>query len=74
MGGIIMIKYSCEVCGMAVNGATCAHCGKALEHKEIERDGNKIAVCACPAGCGQIKSPQCCGSDMKVSEVYKSGF
>ena len=62
-----MLTYSCDQCGMQVTNLTCGKCGAALEHKTLERDGNAIGVSECPAGCGRIKSPMCCGSDMEAA-------
>jgi len=53
---------------MVVKGLTCGKCDTPLVHDEIEVDGKKIQVSRCPKGCGKIKSPQCCGEDMKVVE------
>ena len=61
-----MLEYECDKCNMSVTGLTCGQCGMALEHKTIEKEGKKINVSKCPEGCGQIKSPQCCGHDMHV--------
>ena len=61
-----MEQFECEKCGMAVKGLTCAKCGKELEHKVLDKESGKVGVCACPNGCGQIKSPQCCGKDMEL--------
>ena len=33
----------------------------------LERDGNTIGISECPQGCGRIKSPMCCGSDMEAA-------
>jgi len=63
-----MSQYSCEKCGMGVQGMTCAKCSKALEHAVITKaDGTEVHVSQCPDGCGKIKSPMCCGQDMGCS-------
>lgn len=60
-----MLTYTCEQCGMSVNGMKCAKCGADLVHDHITTDeGTVIAVSKCPNGCGMIKSPMCCGADM----------
>lgn len=62
-----MIKYHCDVCGMSVEGLTCGKCGEALQHNTIKSsEGNLVQVSECPAKCGRIKSPTCCGQDMRV--------
>ena len=38
-----------------------------LVHGTIAKDGADIHVSKCPAGCGMIKSPMCCGQDMTCS-------
>ncbi len=63
-----MSDYSCEKCGMGVKGMACAKCGKNLEHAVLTKpDGTEVHVSKCPAGCGKIKSPMCCGADMSCS-------
>ncbi|MBR91577.1 MAG: hypothetical protein CL903_02125 [Dehalococcoidia bacterium] len=61
-----MTTYTCSVgCGMSINGLTCAACGKALVPDVITKDdGSTVNISTCPDGCGKIKSPMCCGSDM----------
>ena len=60
-----MAEFTCEHCGMGVTGLKCAKCGKDLVHDHITTDaGVQVGVAKCPDGCGMIKSPQCCGSDM----------
>ena len=60
-----MIQYSCASCGMGVIGMKCAKCNADLVPDEIiKADGTKVSVTKCPEGCGKIKSPMCCGSDM----------
>ncbi len=63
-----MANYSCSDCGMEVVNITCGKCGSKLEHKLIAKDdGSSVGVSECPKGCGKIKSPMCCGSDMAVA-------
>ena len=63
-----MSNYSCEQCGMGVKGMACAKCGKDLEHDILTKpDESEVHVSKCPDGCGKIKSPMCCGSDMACS-------
>ncbi|SVB71274.1 uncharacterized protein METZ01_LOCUS224128 [marine metagenome] len=63
-----MVEYVCEQCGMGVTGMKCAKCGGELVHDHITTDeGKRVAVTKCPAGCGKIKSPTCCGTDMSCS-------
>ena len=63
-----MAEYKCDECGMGVTGMKCAKCGSGLVHAHITvGDGETVAVTKCPDGCGQIKSPMCCGSDMTCS-------
>ncbi len=63
-----MNVYSCCKCNMSVKIPTCAKCGCELKHSQIKVDNKDVQVCSCPSGCGKIKSPQCCGSDMEVSK------
>jgi hypothetical protein len=50
---------------MGVTGLTCANCSNELVHDHITKDdGTQVSVAKCPDGCGQIKSPMCCGHDM----------
>jgi hypothetical protein len=52
---------------MGVN-MTCATCGAELVHDTITTAaGAEVAVSACPAGHGKIKSPMCCGQDMSCA-------
>ncbi|RMG56429.1 MAG: hypothetical protein D6717_06640 [Gammaproteobacteria bacterium] len=61
-----MAVYLCEVCGMSLGDITCGTCGKTLEHDVIVTDeGEEISVSKCSEGHGMIKSPMCCGQDMK---------
>lgn len=60
-----MSDFKCEHCGMGVTGLTCANCSNELVHDHITKDdGTQVSVAKCPDGCGQIKSPMCCGHDM----------
>ena len=60
-----MPSYVCEDCGMGIQSLSCS-CGVTLVHGSIEADGGKtVQVSKCPDGHGKIKSPTCCGSDMK---------
>ncbi len=64
----IMVQYVCDQCGMGVTGMKCAKCGEELVHDHITTDdGKTVAVTKCPDGCGKIKSPMCCGTDMSCS-------
>lgn len=63
-----MSKYGCSDCGMEVTNLTCGKCNSELEHKEIAKDdGTSVGVSECPNGCGRIKSPMCCGTDMAAA-------
>ena len=63
-----MIQYSCSSCGMGVIGMKCAKCECELVHDTIKKaDGTEVSVARCPEGCGKIKSPMCCGTDMVCS-------
>lgn len=62
-----MKTCQCEICGMAIKAPVCAKCDTTLEEKTIEKDGKKIQVSECPQGHGKMKSPTCCGHDMKCS-------
>tara|TARA_B100000073_G_scaffold348240_1_gene365905 strand:+ start:8186 stop:8341 length:156 start_codon:yes stop_codon:yes gene_type:complete len=50
---------------MEVKGLTCGKCESELVYAEI--GDNSIGVSQCPNGCGKIKSPMCCGTDMSPS-------
>jgi predicted ATP-dependent serine protease len=64
---MFMATYECEKCGMSVN-ATCGKCGAPLVNDTLELpDGNEVQVSRCPNGHGKIKSPLCCGQDMRCS-------
>ncbi len=66
------MQYHCEKCDMAVKGIACAKCNAELVPDQITKpDGTKIQVAKCPNGCGKIKSPQCCGSDMETETEGK---
>jgi hypothetical protein len=61
-----MAVYKCEACGMTIGTMTCGSCDKELEHGSITADsGDEIQVSKCPDGHGMIKSPMCCGQDMR---------
>lgn len=65
-----MSEYQCTDCGMGVKGMACGTCGALLHHNTIQTaEGKKVQVSECPKGCGKIKSPQCCGHDMKVKHA-----
>lgn len=60
------MQYQCPSCDMAVKGIKCAKCDAELVPDEITKeDGTKVQVAKCPNNHGKIKSPQCCGKDMK---------
>ena len=60
-----MSEYKCSSCGMGVAGMKCAKCNEDLFHNHITKDdGTTVGISECPKGCGKIKSPMCCGSDM----------
>ena len=60
-----MVQYVCDQCGMGLTGMKCAKCGEELVHAHITTDdGQTVAVTKWPDGCGKIKSPMCCGTDM----------
>ncbi|BCA95664.1 hypothetical protein TUM19329_20250 [Legionella antarctica] len=62
------MECKCNVCGMGVKGIACSKCNESLVSETITPEGkNKIQVAKCPNGCGQIKSPVCCGQDMACS-------
>ena len=62
------MECKCKVCGMGVKGLTCSKCDASLTSDRITKEDNQqIQVAKCPNGCGQIKSPQCCGQDMVCS-------
>lgn len=61
-----MAKYECKNCGMTVGSMTCGKCLQELTHEtEVKEDGSVTQVCRCPNGDGHVKSPICCGDDMK---------
>lgn len=60
------MQYHCDTCDMTVKGLTCGKCNAELVDDIITtKEGKIIEVAKCPNGCGKIKSPQCCGHDMK---------
>lgn len=62
------MECTCEVCGMRVKGMVCGKCETSLVTDMITTKENKqVQVAKCPQGCGQIKSPVCCGQDMVCS-------
>lgn len=61
------MQYTCDACGMGVKDLKCAKCDATLEAGAVEKEGKKIGVSKCPNGHGMIKSPMCCGHDMKAS-------
>lgn len=61
------MECKCEKCGMGVKGLACSKCDADLVEGTISKDGKEIHVAKCPAGCGMIKSPTCCGQDMVCS-------
>ena len=61
-----MAVYQCDACGMSLGSVTCGTCDKELAHDSITTDsGEEIQVSRCPDDHGMIKSPMCCGSDMR---------
>lgn len=62
-----MANLCCQKCNMEIKAPACGKCGKELSLKTVDAQGKKVQVCQCPSGCGQIKSPQCCGQDMNPS-------
>lgn len=63
------MECHCEKCGMGVKGMACAKCNAPLvAGSTTTGEGKKVQVAKCPKGCGMIKSPQCCGSDMACSK------
>lgn len=60
-----MATYECQICGMSVN-ATCGKCGAELVNGTLEEDP-KVQISKCPNDHGKIKSPICCGEDMKCN-------
>lgn len=59
------MKYHCDACNMEVKPLVCAKCNCELSQKTIEKNGQKIQVAECSKCQGKVKSPQCCGKDMK---------
>lgn len=61
-----MLTYHCSDCDMGVKGMTCAKCGTSLRHATVKnKEGKEVQVSECPKNCGKVKSPMCCGHDMK---------
>lgn len=64
-----MAVYTCEKCGMSIGDMTCGTCGKTLAHGSVTTEsGDKVDVSKCPDKHGMIKSPMCCGQDMKRTD------
>lgn len=63
-----MANYSCNKCDMSIHAPRCAHCNQEMGPKKLEVEGKQSTVCACPKGCGCIKTPQCCGEDMQCDK------
>lgn len=62
------MQYTCGSCKMSVKGLTCGNCNEELVPGTITNEqGQAIQVSKCPNNCGMIKSPMCCGKDMKPS-------
>lgn len=62
------MECKCNKCGMEVKHLTCGKCDSELVKDNITtKEGNNVQVAKCPEGCGQIKSPTCCGQDMSCS-------
>ncbi|QMT59473.1 hypothetical protein HBNCFIEN_00839 [Legionella sp. PC997] len=61
------MEYKCHKCGMGVKNLTCTKCNSPLVSDVVKTDHGKVQVSKCPHGCGQIKSPTCCGHDMVCS-------
>ena len=62
-----MATYECDNCGMGVN-ATCAKCDEPLKDDSLKLDdGSSVQISKCQNGHGKIKSPMCCGSDMRCA-------
>ena len=64
-----MSHYECCDCGMSVKGLACGKCGSPLKDGTIKNaKGEIVQVSECPKKCGKIKSPMCCGHDMKFAK------
>ena len=62
-----MSIYKCDSCGMSVK-TSCGKCDEPLVDGTLTTDdGTVVQISECPKGCGKIKSPLCCGSDMSCS-------
>lgn len=60
-----MPTYECQKCGMSIN-ATCGKCGATLVNDTLKSSNDKdVTIAKCPNDHGKIKSPTCCGEDMK---------
>ncbi len=53
---------------MGVKNLTCSKCNTPLVSDMVKTDKGHVQVAKCPNGCGQIKSPICCGHDMVCSD------
>jgi len=62
-----MKNYTCEQCNMAVKPLICAKCNAEMLDQSIDKGKKSIQVAQCPKCHGMIKSPQCCGHDMKCA-------
>jgi len=63
-----MATYTCGKCGMGVKNLTCAKCDSELVGDTLTKDdGTQVSIAKCPNGCGKIKSPMCCATDMVCS-------
>ena len=63
-----MVSYVCDKCGMSIGSMTCGSCGTELAHNTLTKDdGGTVGVSECPQGHGKVKSPMCCGQDMRVN-------
>lgn len=57
-------QYECQKCGMSVKNLTCGKCDSPLEDAYTTFQGEQVHIAKCPKGCGMIKSPVCCDSEM----------
>lgn len=61
-----MASYRCEKCGMGVD-ASCSDCKVPLVNDSLQVDGQNVQIAMCPECSGKIKSPLCCGEDMRCA-------